>query len=477
MITQNDLIAMQLQADSKNTPEYILKKLIEQHDTSEMERGVRYYHNESDIKSREAYYYDADGRKIIDHGAVNNRVPHNWHKLLVDQKVAYLLGRPVVINADPDAYADLLNEWLDEEFDDKLQEIGKNASNKGAEYLHPYINEEGQFRFAIIPREQVIPIYDTEFQEEIVELIRFYTVWVNDRERIKAEWWDSEKVTYYIQGNSDNFELEITEGQPNPDSHFYYNEKGYGWLKVPFIEFRNNEEKFPDLKYYQEVIDVYDLVVSDLANDLESLQKMIYVLKGYEGTSMKEFVDNLRYFRSVKVSGEDGAGVDLLQADIPVTAIDSFLDRSEENIFLFGQGVNVKTDKFGAAPSGIALKFLYTLLDLKANIMARKFAFAIKDFCWFLSEYLSIAGVYAVPEDAVDTIRITFTKSMLVNDLELVSMAQASKGIISDETIVEYHPWVEDAQREKDLLALERESRIDLDKIDEEEEEEEEEEE
>lgn len=463
IITEGKMISMQLQVNSTNAPEYILKKLIEEHNTIEMERGVKYYHNENTaIKTREIYIYDENGNKRVDPDAINQRIPHNWHKLLVDQKVSYLLGKPVVINADPDKYADELNAWLDEEFDDKLQEIGKNTSNKGVEYLHPYIDEQGNFRYAIIPAEQCIPIYDTDYQEEIVEFIRFYPIWVNDKERLRAEWWTAKTVTYYLQQDSGLFEVEVTEDRPNPDSHFYYNEQGYGWGKVPFVEFRNNEEKHSDLKYYKEIVDIYDLIVSDMANDLVDIQKMLYVLRGYQGTSLAEFMTNLRRYRAIKVDAEQGAGVDTVSANIDTTAINAFLDRAEENIFLFGQGVNVKTDRFGNSPSGIALKFLFHLLDLKANIMARKFARAIKNFCWFLSEYLSISGEYAVPKNAIDTVKVTFTKSMLVNDLELVNMAMQSKGIVSDETIVANHPWVEDAQAEKEKLEQERELKIDL---------------
>jgi len=155
--------------------------------------------------------------------------------------------------------------------------------------------------------------------------------------------------------------------------------------------------------------------------------------------------------------------VDILQADIPVAAIDTFLDREEENIFLFGQGVNIKTDKFGNSPSGIALKFLFHLLDLKSNLMARKFAFAIKKFCWFLTEYLALSGEYTAPANAIDTVKVTFTKSMLTNELELTQMALSSKGVISDETIIANHPWVDNVQDEKDKMAEEQEARVDLD--------------
>ena len=39
IITEDKLIALKLQAESTNAPEYILKKLIEAHDTTEMERA------------------------------------------------------------------------------------------------------------------------------------------------------------------------------------------------------------------------------------------------------------------------------------------------------------------------------------------------------------------------------------------------------------------------------------------------------
>lgn len=460
-ITEDRLLAMKIAEDAKNTPEYILKQLIKDHDTREMEQGVSYYHNENQILKRQMYYYDESGAKVVDEEATNHRVPHNWHRLLVDQKVSYLLGKPVVVNAEPEKYSELINEWLDEDFDDRLQEIGKNASNKGVEYLHPFINEEGRFKYVMIPAEQCIPVYDTDYQEEIVEFIRFYPVWVNDKKRIRAEWWTPKNVTYYQEQDNGNFAPEALEGRPNPDSHFYHNGKGYGWERVPFIEFRNNEEKHGDLKFYKELIDVYDLVVSDLANDVTGIQKLIYVLKGYGGTDLHEFMQNLKYYRAIKVDGREG-GVDLAQADIPVDAIERFLDRAEENIHMFGQGVNTKTDRFGQSPSGIALKFLFHLLDLKANKMARKFAFAVKDFVWFLTEYLRVAGKYSAPKDAQNTVSVVFSKSMLVNDLELVQMALQSKGVVSNETIVSNHPWTEDAQSE--LEKMEEETPLDLDR-------------
>ncbi len=456
MITYNELLKQKLISESNINDSSIIKDLIDEHDTTHMIEGERYYYNENDILDRKQFYYK-NGVKTEDDTKANNKIPHNWHKLLVDQKVAYLVGQPPVLQTEEGKkeYEDRLNLILAEEWHDKLTELGKNSSNKGTEWLHVYINKEGLFKFIIIPAEEVIPIYDTSLQENLEAVLRYYLVEVNGKERIRVEWWARETVTFYIQDNDGNFVLDDTEN-PNPDHHFYYNDIGYGWTKVPFIEFPNNEERLSDLKFYKELIDLYDTNIADLANNLEEVQEIITVLKGYEGTDLSEFYENLRYYKAIKVSGE--GGVDKLELNIPIEAKKEMLDRLEENIFLFGQGVNMKTDRFGNSPSGVALKFLYSSLDLKASIMERKFRKAIKRLLWFATEYINI--IDKKDYDST-TVQVTFRKTMITNDKEDVEIAKDSKGIISDETIIANHPWVEDVAVEKERLEKQDETELD----------------
>lgn len=96
--------------------------------------------------------------------------------------------------------------------------------------------------------------------------------------------------------------------------------------------------------------------------------------------------------------------------------------------------------------------------------MARKFSFAIKGFIWFLKEYLSITGQYTAPEGALNSVHVTFNKSMLVNELEKVQIALQSEGLASRETRVANHPWVENEHEElKKLDEEEADGPIDLD--------------
>ena len=57
-----------------------------------------------------------------------------------------------------------------------------------------------------------------------------------------------------------------------------------------------------------------------------------------------------------------------------------------------------------------------------------------------------------------DTIVQTWTRTSVKNDLELSQIAQQSKGVISDETIVSKHPWVEDPEKEMENLNIQKEA-------------------
>jgi len=462
LITQTDIVNKLLADNGTSTMASIVQELIQEHDTRDMEIGVKYYHNQNDIKNRQIYYWK-DGERVVDKTATNNRLPHNWHKLLVDQKANYLVGKPVTFiarnlteeekeSSDDEEFAEKVNELLGEQFDDNIWELCKEASNKGVEWLHPYINLEGEFNYAVIDAREFIPIWETTKQKELAAGIRYYILNVNGEDRIRAEYWTRDTVTYYLENEGGELQQDGEE-----ELHFYYNGEPRSWGKVPFIAFKNNEEMTGDLQQYKELIDNYDKNVSDLANNLEDIQDAVWVLKNYAGQSLKEFQENLRYYKALKVDGEGDAKT--ITIEIPIEAKKEHLDRLEENIYTFGQGVNTKTDKFGNCPTGVALKFMYALLDLKADKTERKFKRAIREFLWFIAEYFKYAEK---KEYDYRAIQITFNKSILINEAEKIQSATISKGLISDETIVANHPWVENPQEELERLEEQKQQTQDL---------------
>ncbi|MFJ7976517.1 phage portal protein [Peribacillus sp. NPDC096379] len=206
----------------------VIMELINSHNTQTMVQGEKYYYNDSDIKKRKFHYWK-DGIKQIDEDKTNHRIPHGWHKLLVDQKAAYLVGKPVTFNVPDETYLEKLSEILADEFDDVMPELVIAASNKGREWLHPFINEEQ------IPAEEGIPIYGGAKRKNIESFIRFYHL---DEGTIKVEVWDKQQAIYYEKTDHGHLVFDVTE-EINPAPHFTYGDKGYGWGEVPFIDFKN----------------------------------------------------------------------------------------------------------------------------------------------------------------------------------------------------------------------------------------------
>src|SRR5699024_7617917 len=138
---------------------------------------------------------------------------------------------------------------------------------------------------------------------------------------------------------------------------------------------------------------------------------------------------------------------------VPVTSSNEWLEKLREYVYEYGRGVDFNKNELGNSPSGIALRFLYTGLDLKTKQLARKTITAIKQLLWFVFEYEDMDGNIA------DEVDVTFNYNRMVNELEQSQIAGMSHSIISDETVMANHPWVDDLEKEKERLASE-DSRI-----------------
>ena len=461
--TQTDLFKFITNENAPMGLGSIIKNIIDDDLKSDgkiaMVDGIKYYNNSNDIVDRVITYY-IDGSEVIDGSASNNKLSHNYHKIIVDQKVAYVVGNPIVFETEDEKLGQVLEAELGDYFNDIISQLVKGAANKGVDYLHVYFDSEGNLSYVIVPAEQIIPIYDTQFDSKLVSVLRYYPFEFvkpdgNKETRYKVEWWTGQNVTYYTQGADGEYMLD-PDKSPNPRAHWYkYNDTepdkktGQSWGRVPFIMLKNNDEMTPDLNQYKSLIDDYDLQTSDASNNLADIQDLVWILKGYEGTSLSEFMRNLKVHKAINIAPEEHAGATAEAADIPTEAREKHLERLDEDIFTFGMALNIKTDKFGNSPSGIALKFLFTLLDLKSSTLIRKMKAMLKDFLWFM-----VTGINERDGSAYspDGITYTFNKSLIINEAEKIESAMKSKGIISDETIAANHPWVDNVQDELDNL-------------------------
>lgn len=419
-----------------------------------MAEGERYYKGKNDILQRKITYF-VGNEEVEDRTKSNIKVPHDFLSFLIKQKVNYAVGNPVAISSAKSELLKAVNKTIGKKFKSLIPKLCKEASFRGLSWLHPFIKENGEFGYYVIPASEIIAVYDSTYQEELVYVIRYYTYQIvtgagEKQMRYKLEWWDKEKVEYWTQDINKNWLLD-PEMTPNPCYHWYsFNTttpddvRANSWGKVPFIPLHNNDEVATDLSPIKVLIDIYDLALSDFANNLDEIQELIWVLKNYAGEELAEFVRNLRYFKAIKVEGDGDAHGET--NEIPVEARDKFLTIVRKNIFLFGRGVDPSDENIANNPSGISLKIGYAGLDLKANELLLSLEAALYSFFEFVLIYLEMTGSGAYD---VEDLTFTFNKSMIFNELEKVQMLSNSVGLISKRTITENHPLVSDPEEEQ----------------------------
>lgn len=224
--------------------------------------------------------------------------------------------------------------------------------------------------------------------------------------------------------------------------------------EVPFIPFFNNNIHTDDLQNIKPLIDVYDKVSSGFVNDLDDVQELIFVLTGYGGTDLNGFLQDLKKYKVIKIDGdEEKSGVSTLSIEIPIEARNSVLEATRKAIFEQGQGFDPQPESFGNQ-SGEALKFMYSLLEMKTGLMETEFKLGFSRLIRAICKYLNIP---------CEVIIQTWTRTCIKNDTEQAQICKDSVGIVSKKTILKNHPLVEDADAE--LKQLEKEEQEEQEKI------------
>lgn len=411
------------------TQEEMILRLIRNHkeNIDDITVGERYYNHRPDILDLPL---KLDVKGNFDKSKPDWRMYTNYHQNLVDQKVAYAVANPVTFGTDDENALKKIQEILNHKWDDKLVDILTAASNKGVEWVQPYIDEQGEFKTFRVPAEQAIPIWENKERDELKAFIRLYVL--DGAERV--EYWTKDDVTFY-EFQEGQLIPDYYHGEDNIQAHYYLGNKHASWNRVPFIPFKNNPQEISDLFMYKTIIDAMDKRLSDTQNTFDESTELIYILKGYEGQDLDEFMRNLKYYKAINVDG-DGSGVDTIQIEVPVQSSKEYLAMLRDYVIEFGQGVDFQQDKFGNSPSGIALKFMYSNLDLKANKLKNKTLTALQELLQYIIDFYKL-------NVKVHDIEITFNFNVMVNELEQSQIAVQSQ-FLSKETVITNHPWVND---------------------------------
>lgn len=388
--------------------------------------GLRYYEGEHDIKDYKLYYYNADGELTEDKARSNMKIVHPFFTELVDQLVAYILSNPEnIIKSDDEELQTELNIYFDEEFWSEAADLLTGAYAGGFEYMYGYRHAEDRTAFACADAIGVIEVRAKDTDSGAEHIIYRYIDRVDKGRKViwRIQVHDAEQIAYYVQVDDGEI-IEDTDRENNPAPHYIVRDKkgklfGESYGFIPFWRLDNNKARQSGLKPIKSLIDDYDLMQCGLSNNLQDFDTPIHVVKGYEGDNLDELQQNIKTKKVVSTSGD--GGIDILTVNVPYQARKTKADEDEKNIYRFGMGLNTQGLKDTSATTNIAIKMAYTLLDLKADKLERRFKKFLRDLIQVaLDEINEKLGRDYRQKD----VYFDFTHDIIVNEKENAEIEQ-----------------------------------------------------
>lgn len=441
-----------------------------------MDTAERYYKNDNDINSAERTVIgraeNGDAVLMKSNVLSNNKLAHNYFKKLTRQKIGYMLGKPFILESntqnDPRAAEmfDAVKPYFSKTFYKLLKNVARDSIIKGIGWVLVYYDEKGELKFMRCEPENVIPLWADSDHTDLDAVIRKYSVeqYTDGKKTIikYVEYYTPEGVYHYVYNKNGQLERVADEVEPTPnfyitaDNNGVAEKRGVLFARIPFVPFKYDPDEQSLLVRIKSLIDDYDRKTSAVSNNIDDFPNSITVVKNYDGASKEEFVHNKNQYRTIFVQGDGDASV--LETPLNISEIDKHIQRLREDIYEFGQGVNV-ADKDIRDTSGVALRFMYADLDMDCVDWGNEVEWSLTQILWFIQQDLLAKG----GDDYSDVnYAVIFNTDIIVNETETITNCMNSVGVISQRTIASNHPWVLDAEKEMTDISAETEDTLDL---------------
>lgn len=329
-------------------------------------------------------------------------------KTTVDKKVNYLLARKPISTGHQEQLDMLL---------DFIKESAKQLYLRGS--LIWIVQGDGE---TIEPQPYVmddtIAIYADKSKETPVAFIRKY-VDIELQEETGAE----TEVIYYELYYNDKRD---TFCYSNPEK----DKVGEQFETPPtFIELCKTGDA-PLFAYVQGLLNGFDHILKHQDTTTEKNTDPIVEVKGYSGTDDADLEYAVNSLKIVKTDGNGGLTIHTRSLDS--NSIDLWRKALLQEYYEATATVG-KDNELQYAQSGKAMDRLFIDMENSAKDLAHILEEALKT-------YFATIGV--------EDFNIVWNTDRPVDDTEIINGITASKGILSEKTLLEQHPWVSDVDEE-----------------------------
>ena len=418
---------------NKETIDYILDEHREE--KARIDKLEEYYNNEADIFNRQ---YDNDGKP-------HNKIAAPYSNYITTMATGYFLGKPITYKGEDEVLLEKLNDvfkYNDEH--DHNTTLAKRASIGGYAVELLYIDENTNPRFRAFGGNEVAIVYDDTIEDNILYAIRYWKEKVvNTNKTItkceiytgptlndKGEIIETGKIMYGTI-KQDSFVIDESKTR----EHFFKD--------VPVAVYINNDELYGDFEKVMSLIDEYNKVQSDTANDFEYFTNAMLVISGY--VMDDEAANELKDMHIINFQDNTGDAKYLIK-DIQDTALENYKNRLDNDIHKFSLVPSLSDEQFAGNVSGEAMKYKLMGIDNLTSVKESKFRKGLMRRIELICNYLRTTDS-SIQFDFID-IEPVFTRNRPVNELEIAQMMQTLTGILSKETVIGMFPSINDPQSE-----------------------------
>lgn len=419
--------------------------------------GERYYDGFHDILKKKRTAIGADGSLEEVKNLPNNRIRDNQFSKMVDQKVNYLLSKPITFETGSEAIDEKLSKIFNRSFLNRIKAGGVDALCGGISWLYVYFDSEGKIGFQRFKPFEVLPFWKDCEHTELDCAVRVYPVEVWQGSNLTVV----EKVEIFTAEGIERYELINNQLVPDieePNRAYAVDSEGSAlkWGRVPLVAFKANDREIPLIRRVKCLQDALNDVTSNLLNNMqEDPRNSILVIKNYDGTDLGEFRRNLALYGAVKVSTIDGgdAGVETLQIEVNAQNYELVLKTIKKAIVENARGFDAKDDRIGSNANMMNLRSMYSDIDLDADNMEAEYQAAFEELLTFVRAYIS---------DLPENVKITFNRDTMVNETEVIDNLVKLGVRLPNEILVGQVPFVDDVKGTIDMLKKEQDESMDV---------------
>lgn len=433
MRTYQDLIEIGL---DENERMRFCEKAISEHQASEQYRiavdaDLYYRHLNPTIMRIQKLVYNVFGQAVPDIYSANNKIPSRYYFQFITQETQTLLSYGVDFGKDG------TKRMLGADIDYKIQKAAVFALNSGVSF--GYMNHDRLNVFSLL---EFVPIYDEE-NGSLRAGIRFWSL--GDDKPLRVVLYEEDGITEYIKRKGEKMSVlrpktayVLTEIETEAGGIEITEGRNYG--RFPIIPLYNTNHQ-SELVGGKEQIDAYDLMLSQLINNVSDASVIYWVLKNCGGMSeeeMEEYVTRLARTHVSRAGDNEGSVAEPHTVNVPYEASAEALDRLRRELHESFMALDVREISAGAV-TATQIRAAYEPLMSKCDL----FEAEIDEF---LRGILAVLGIEDEPQ--------TFKRSTIVNQAEETEMILSAATIIGEEEAIRRLPWL--SPEEADAIISER---------------------